>query len=82
MLQLLADGATTSDIATRFDMSEDAIELRLFNLFARMGVRNRQEASLDAFRRGLLPTSSPTEDIWPEDRHEQVMAGSLRDNCS
>lgn len=77
VLQLLADGATTTDIAARFDMSDGDIEAHLSALFARMGVRNRDEASLDASRRGLLSTSSLTEEIWAEDRHEQVMAGSF-----
>ena len=70
VLQLLADGAEIDDIAARFKMSDGDVEEQLSTLFARMGVRNRQEASLDALRRGLLPTSSPTKELWSEDpRH-------------
>ena len=53
-LQLLANGETTNDIAAQFEMSDREVEVRLSTLFTRMGVRNRQEASVDAFRRGLL----------------------------
>jgi DNA-binding CsgD family transcriptional regulator len=54
LLQLLANGESTTDIAAGFDMSDGEVEAHLSALFARMGVRNRQEASIDAYRRGLL----------------------------
>ena len=57
-LQLLADGETTNDIAARFDMSDVEVDVQLSILFARMGVNNRIEASLAAFRRGLLTSVS------------------------
>ncbi|HMF93459.1 MAG TPA: LuxR C-terminal-related transcriptional regulator [Vicinamibacterales bacterium] len=67
VLQLLADGAEIDDIAVRFDMSDGDVEEQLSTLFARMGVRNRQEASVDALRRGLLPTPSSTKEMWSDD---------------
>ena len=57
-LQLLANGETTDDIAARFDMSDVEVEVHLSKLFARMGVRNRIEASAAAFRRGLVTSPS------------------------
>ena len=57
-LQLLADGETTNDIAARFDMSDVEVEVHLSTLFARMGVSNGIEASMVAFRRGLLTSAS------------------------
>ena len=57
-LQLLADGETTTDIAARFDMSDVEVEMHLSTLFARMGVSNRVDAGIAAFRRGLLTSAS------------------------
>ena len=63
LLQLLAYGAEIDDIAARFNVTDREVEEQLCTLFARMAVRNRQDASVDALRRGLLP-SSLTNEIW------------------
>ena len=54
VLQLLADGKATTDIAGRLGISEGAIEALLTLLFERMGAASRLEAVAVALRRGLL----------------------------
>jgi DNA-binding NarL/FixJ family response regulator len=64
VLQLLADGNATTDIAARLGLSERALEGRLAMLLMRMGVANPVEAVADALRRGLLEIASP-QDVGP-----------------
>ena len=62
VLQLLADGTATADIAGRLGISERAIEVLLTMLFERMGAASRPEAIAAALRRGLL-NAAPAQDI-------------------
>jgi NarL family two-component system response regulator YdfI len=54
VLEQLADGAATPDIARRLGVNDREIETSLTTLFARMGVASRAEAVAVASRRGLL----------------------------
>ena len=54
VLQLLADGSPTVDIARRLGLSERAIDALLIMLLERMGAATSVEAVADALRRGLL----------------------------
>jgi DNA-binding NarL/FixJ family response regulator len=54
ILEGLAIGTATSEIAGRLGMNEPDVESCLKALFARMGVRTRTEAVAAAVRRGLL----------------------------
>ena len=54
VLQLLADGSPTIDIANRLGLSERAIDTMLTALLERMGAADPAEAVADAQRRGLL----------------------------
>jgi DNA-binding NarL/FixJ family response regulator len=53
-LQLLAQGAPTSQIGAMLGLSPDAIDPFLAALFARLGAKSRAEATRVASRRGLL----------------------------
>ena len=53
-LQLLAQGASTSQIGAMLGLSPDAIDPFLAALFARLGAKSRAEATRVASRRGLL----------------------------
>jgi DNA-binding NarL/FixJ family response regulator len=53
-LELLASGATTTDLAQRLGVPEREVETRLRMLFARMGAASRADAVAAASRRGLL----------------------------
>jgi DNA-binding NarL/FixJ family response regulator len=54
MLEQLARGVATKDIARRYDMDELDVESCLRVLFARMGVTTETEAVAAAARRGLV----------------------------
>jgi LuxR family maltose regulon positive regulatory protein len=54
VLQLLADGKPTPEIAGRLRISESAVEGLMTALFGRMGAAGRPEAIAAALRRGLL----------------------------
>ena len=54
-LELLANGTTTTGMASRLNLSEPEIELRLHELFTRMGASSASDAVVAASRRGLLP---------------------------
>jgi len=56
VLQLLADGNTTTDIASRLRLTESAIDGLLTELLERMGAASPVEAVADGLRRGLLST--------------------------
>jgi len=54
VLEQLARGAATADIARRLGVNDREIESSLTTLFARMGVASCAEAVAAAVRRGLL----------------------------
>jgi DNA-binding NarL/FixJ family response regulator len=54
VLEQLAGGAATTDIARQLGLNDREIESSLATLFARMGVTDRAEAVAVAVRRGLL----------------------------
>jgi DNA-binding NarL/FixJ family response regulator len=53
-LELLASGATTTDLSRRLGVPEREMETRLTTLFARMGAVSQADAIATASRRGLL----------------------------
>ena len=77
-LQLLASGETTNDIAAKFEMSDGELEVRLSTLFSRMGVRDSYEASVDAFRRGLLPSASAAAAPAPRSHDSSRISKNFR----
>jgi len=54
VLECLACGAATPELARRLGVNEPELESRLKTLFARMGVTTPTEAVAAAMRRGLL----------------------------
>jgi DNA-binding NarL/FixJ family response regulator len=57
VLQLMADGSETLEIAKRLGLSEHEVQAGLTTLLAAMGARSRSEAVALALRRGLLVQS-------------------------
>jgi len=45
ILKLIKDGATNLDIAESLEVSEHTIKSHLYNVYKKIGVRNRLEAS-------------------------------------
>ncbi len=58
VLQLLADGMATRDIASRLRLSEPTIDAMVITLLERMGAPSPVRAVADAARRGLLSSES------------------------
>ena len=63
VLERMASGAATADIARQLGVNDHEIESSLATLFMRMGVANRAEAIAVAVRRGLVGRKSRRE--WP-----------------
>jgi DNA-binding NarL/FixJ family response regulator len=54
MLQLLAEGASTSEIAHRLHLGERTVKRKLQDILNKLGASSRAHAVAEAFRRGLL----------------------------
>jgi DNA-binding NarL/FixJ family response regulator len=54
VLQLVADGASNREAATRLFISEASIKTHLQHVFDKLGVRDRAAAVGEGYRRGLL----------------------------
>ncbi len=55
ILQLLAQGARNKEIATALFIAPKTVEYHLSNLFTKLGVSNRTEATRLALEQGLVP---------------------------
>lgn len=54
ILKLIAQGATTQDLATHLFLSERTAKRRLKRIFGKLGVTSRVQAVSEAYKRGLL----------------------------
>lgn len=57
VLELMADGCSTREIAVRMSYSERTIKKVITNLHCSLAARNRAQVVAQAIRRGLLPPS-------------------------
>jgi LuxR family maltose regulon positive regulatory protein len=55
VLQLVAEGLTNSEIASRLFLSPHTIKVHVRNIFGKLGVHNRTKAVVEARSLGLLP---------------------------
>ena len=53
-LRLVADGATTKDIAKQLFLSESSVKRSVRLILEKLGVRNRSEAVAEAYKRKLI----------------------------
>jgi len=58
VLSLLASGHTSSEIAEQLSLSVTTVQRHVANIYAKIGVRNRAEATGYALRHGLEPPST------------------------
>ncbi len=65
ILQLVATGATNQQIAAQLDIALNTVKVHLRNIFVKIGVSSRTEASLYAARAGLLDMAPPVEPAPP-----------------
>lgn len=54
VLQLVAEGASNSDIAAQLHISQATVKSHLVNIFGKLGVSDRTAAVTAALRRGIL----------------------------
>lgn len=54
ILQVLAEGKSTREVAEKVFLSEETIKTYLKQIFRKLGVRDRTEAVAEGFRRGLV----------------------------
>ena len=57
ILQLMAEGHSNAELARRFWVTEQTIKFHLSNIYRKLDVANRTEASRWAHRQGLVPAS-------------------------
>jgi two-component system, NarL family, response regulator len=55
ILELLTKGRCNDEIAASLLIPEEAVERKLETLFAKLGVQDRTEAAITAFRHGIVP---------------------------
>ncbi|WP_042938875.1 response regulator [Rhodococcus sp. AW25M09] len=54
VLRILATGSTNADISSELYLSETTVKTHISGIFMKLGVRNRVEAALAAFRAGMV----------------------------
>lgn len=66
ILRLVATGASNKEIASQLVISPNTVKVHLRNIFAKVGVTSRTEATLYALRTGLLASPAPPRSIEPQ----------------
>lgn len=61
ILTQVATGATNQQIALALHVSVNTVKTHLRNIFAKLGVESRTEATLYAIQHGLIPVARPAE---------------------
>jgi DNA-binding NarL/FixJ family response regulator len=58
LLRLVASGATNSRLASQLFVTEQTVKFHLSNIYRKLGVANRTQASRFAYAHGLVPATS------------------------
>lgn len=65
ILVLVAQGLSNKQIALQLDISDNTVKVHLRNIFSKINVASRTEATLYAIRQGLLDVALPPRDPLP-----------------
>jgi LuxR family maltose regulon positive regulatory protein len=57
VLQLIAEGLTNREIATRLFLSVNTVKVHSRNIYGKLGAHNRTEAAARAQALGILPST-------------------------
>ena len=60
ILRLVAEGLSNTDIASRLFVTGQTVKFHLSNIYRKLGVANRTEATRFAYRNGLVDASEPS----------------------
>ena len=65
LLRLVASGATNSLLARQLFVTEQTVKFHLSNIYRKLGVANRTQASRFAYAHGLVPAAvtPPTDTL-------------------
>lgn len=74
ILRLVATGASNKEIASQLVISPNTVKVHLRNIFAKVGVASRTEATLYALRTGLLASPAPPRPIEPQPEPASIPA--------
>lgn len=74
ILRLVATGATNQQIALALTISVNTVKAHLRNIFAKLGVESRTEATLYAIQNGLIEVARPTDETLVADREQAANA--------
>lgn len=75
ILALLAEGLSNDEIAARLSISPNTVKVHLRNIFEKMGVQSRTEATMEAVRKGWIVV--PGLETTPLPDRDDAGAGAL-----